>query len=1133
MQISQHKSGFWSRSAPPHRRGRNRVPAGIVRHIFCLLFGWLFLAGTETRAQTDWSNLAGGNFATGSNWAGGIAPAPNQTARFALSGGGTIGVTFTSPTNTASLIVDRDAFVFNLGGNTYALTSPNSGFQMGVPELGVATGFLTLYDGTITTNDGLIGAFAGTNSTLTLGAGSRFVANGELIAGNAGTGTISVLNGGTLDANQLTLGATSTGTGILTIEGPTAVANVSGGVFGNTGSGNVNIRQGGTLNTTTGVFLASNSGSSSTVTINGENSSWNLNGAFLQTGNGTSAINVTDGQLNAHNSSILLAGNSSMSVFGGRVNFTGDQGSGLQLNNGSVLLISNGNVSVAQSAGLRVGTGSTVTMTGGELSTTNMYLDGTLDYRGGRLAINGGLLDGNGSLALSGTNGNSTFTLANGATTVGVTSLAVGSANNGQLRQFDVLSGSTLNTSALGTIGQQGSNSLVRVSGQGSIWNANNIVSVGDGGAGSLVVENGGRLNTNGNSLLTGVAGAVSNGTVTVQAGGRVDAGNIELARIAGSVSSATITGNGTTVNASGLFVGGSSAGEGGTANLTISDGAQVNIAGTLRARNAGTITLDGGDVTTQSFTRNATGVLNFRNGTLTVLNSWSNNGGDLTIAGFGVNDNPHLVLAGSASTIGIANTTVGNSSRAGTMTIQDNAQLTTGALTIGSMGEINLDGGRLVINSFANSGAFHWNQGTVNFQSGTALNGTTLTSLLGSGHVLGQGRTLGSLGGTMTLDGSLNVNDGGTLNPANLTNNSTLSVNGGQVVTGTLINNAGRSILVSGNSGLIANTALQNSGSLRLNSPAASVSGGQFNNLAGGTVSGTGQINNDLFNSGVIRSTGSEHLVFTSRDNQNLSNINLAGGTIEFTESLFNRSGAAITGRGTLITSSTAPGGLGLVNDGVMSFSAGITDVYGDVDNGSDGRIVTSGAGITTFFDDVTHNGQEIRTFLGSTTVFLGEQTGAGNFTGPGTVEYAGDLRPGNSPASISYEGDVFMNSSVRSFFELGGQVAGEFDQLLIDGDFNVDGDLFVSLINGYSLGAGDSFLIGDVGGSLFGEFNGLSEGALVGNFGGRELFITYAGGNGNDIALFTAIPEPATGVLLLGMIGGCLLRRRKRPCR
>ncbi len=49
-----------------------------------------------------------------------------------------------------------------------------------------------------------------------------------------------------------------------------------------------------------------------------------------------------------------------------------------------------------------------------------------------------------------------------------------------------------------------------------------------------------------------------------------------------------------------------------------------------------------------------------------------------------------------------------------------------------------------------------------------------------------------------------------------------------------------------------------------------------------------------------------------------------------------------------------------------------------------------------------------------------------------------------------------------------------------------------------------------------LTGQYEGLAKGALVGNFGGEDLFITYTAGSGNDVALYT-IPEPTTLLLAL----------------
>ena len=157
-----------------------------------------------------------------------------------------------------------------------------------------------------------------------------------------------------------------------------------------------------------------------------------------------------------------------------------------------------------------------------------------------------------------------------------------------------------------------------------------------------------------------------------------------------------------------------------------------------------------------------------------------------------------------------------------------------------------------------------------------------------------------------------------------------------------------------------------------------------------------------------------------------------------------------------------------------------------------------------------------------------FGEFSGTGGFTGGGDVFAFGDLRPGASPASVLYDGNLFLGNSTDTFIELAGLDLGDFDQMVVTGDLSLSGDLFVDLIDGHTLGLNQSYLIGDIGGDLFGQFNGLDEGDLVGTFGGKGLFISYAAGGGNGIALFTAIPEPSSGLLFFALTISTLLSRR-----
>ncbi len=219
-----------------------------------------------------------------------------------------------------------------------------------------------------------------------------------------------------------------------------------------------------------------------------------------------------------------------------------------------------------------------------------------------------------------------------------------------------------------------------------------------------------------------------------------------------------------------------------------------------------------------------------------------------------------------------------------------------------------------------------------------------------------------------------------------------------------------------------------------------------------------------------------------------------------------------------------------GINNSGSIAMTLGSSTIQGDIAN--TGIIQVSGGAHATFFDDVTQNGTMQVSAVGntsSTAVFLGAFTGSGGFTGGGDVFALGDLRPGNSPASVLYDGNLFLGNSTNTFIELGGLGFGEFDQLFVTGDLNLAGDLMVSLIDGHMLGAGQQYLIGDVGGLLSGQFNGLGEGALVGVFSGHETFISYSGGSGNDITLFTAVPEPNT-LFLLTLVGTIVACHRRR---
>ena len=290
---------------------------------------------------------------------------------------------------------------------------------------------------------------------------------------------------------------------------------------------------------------------------------------------------------------------------------------------------------------------------------------------------------------------------------------------------------------------------------------------------------------------------------------------------------------------------------------------------------------------------------------------------------------------------------------------------------------------------------------------------------------------------GTATLLTALTL-DGGTFTATQIVNASLLDLQRGTL-------NVTNQALTIGTGGLLGNT-------LDLNDHmTVNVTLGITNQ---GLVTGDGQIGGPFANAaaGELRAEPGRSLTLTGSGNTNAGAINLYGGLLEFTQNLTNNAGGFISGNGTLIVSN------GLTNNGTMNFS-GLANVVGDMTNSVGAKIISSGGGPTTFFDDVANQG-EIRTSTGSFTVFFGSVSGTGTFTGLGTVNFEGDLKPGNSPAAVNFAGDVVFGPDATLEVEIGGTTAGsEYDQINVAGQLSLAGTLEISLINGFTPSAGQSF--------------------------------------------------------------------------
>ena len=166
-----------------------------------------------------------------------------------------------------------------------------------------------------------------------------------------------------------------------------------------------------------------------------------------------------------------------------------------------------------------------------------------------------------------------------------------------------------------------------------------------------------------------------------------------------------------------------------------------------------------------------------------------------------------------------------------------------------------------------------------------------------------------------------------------------------------------------------------------------------------------------------------------------------------------------------------------GLTNQGSMSFSGSSTDLYGNITmSGASARLISSGGGTVTVYDNFNHNGAEVRTSAGCSTTFFGNVTGTGSYTGPGTVYYEGTFSPGSSPAAVTFAGSVVSGSSLATYMELGGLTRGlQYDAIQVADHLTLSGTLSVSLINGFVPVAHNSFDLFDWG-TLTGTFSSLN---------------------------------------------------------
>lgn len=936
----------------------------------------------------DSSNLGGGSLVT--NGTLNLSNTAAETVATLISGTGTVNKK--DATGTSTFTANESGFTGTYNQTVGGVVIQNSffsginNFNGGTASIGTG-GSLTLNSGdswtttNISTSGGALtldgfshitgGTYNQTSGTLHLNNGSYLMLDGSsaisggvvdytgsgsvldiTINGSFSTGATLVLTLNTenifrVSGGTATLSSTDTWSGLGKVDLTSGSLTLSG-----TTTNGVYTQSGGTLSMTTGATLTLGSGS----TISG--------GTVVYSGTGVKTLDVATGGVFASDAAINITSGNNFNVSGGTATLNGS-GTGIDTWAGNVN-VSGGTLTLNSiiSNGIYNQTGGTTTLASGSLTLLN-----TSNLGGGNLVANGTLNLSNTSAqtvatAISGTGtvnknaaGISTFTADNSGFT-GTFNLAT----DGIIVQNKFFGGSNKFTGASTTANIQTNGSLTLNS--GDTWTNTNISTTG----GSLTLDGfshltGGTYNQTSGALHLNNASSLTLSTSNAISGGTVDFGGTgNLLNIATGGTFGTNTALNLTTNNTFRV-------SGGTATL----GNNTNWSGLGKVDlTLGSLTLDGAT---------ANGIFTQSGGTLTLSNA-SGTASKLTL---GTGSSISAGNVGFTGTGNLLDISAGATFASGATLnlIADNTfRISGGTATLTNadtwIGDVNITGGTLALNSITSNGIYNQAGGTTTLASGSNL----------------------SLGNTSELSGG-NLITNGTLNLANTTAETVATQITG---TGTVNKNAaGTSTFTADNSGFT----------------------GTYNQTAGGVI-----IQNKFF-SGTNNFTGASttaeiqtngSLTLNSGDSWTNTNISTTGGS-------FTLDGFSHTSGGTY---NQASGALHLNNTSSLALGTGSTISGGTIDFGGTGNVLSLGSG-GSIDSSITLNLTTNNTLrVAGGTVTLGNNI---TWSGLGKI----DVTDGTFTATNLTSGGIFNQSGGTSNF-INSNLNMSSDIILSGGTMNIN---------------------------------------------------------------------------------------------
>jgi autotransporter-associated beta strand protein len=382
------------------------------------------------------------------------------------------------------------------------------------------------------------------------------------------------------------------------------------------------------------------------------------------------------------------------------------------------------------------------------------------------------------------------------------------------------------------------------------------------------------------------------------------------------------------------------------------------------------------------------------------------------------------------------------------------------------------------------------------------ALNGNAIT-VNGAAHlIVTNGQTLGT-GNTIT------INSAGALS---LGSSGTVTVSG--VVSGSGLLDLGANSLNGSSTVNLTNTANTFTGNVIF----ANQHGGTLT-LNAASLGDNGKVTFGLGNSANTQ-VFALHSDANATVNFNTRQFELAG-TASTVSRIANNSAQAFNISTDLLTSGTGTRTLQLYGTG-----AGVSTFAGDIANGSltSLGIAKAESGTWALSGDNTYTGD---TAVSAGTLLVNNTTGSGTGAGNvsvsagtigGTGSISGNVTIGNSTGSADSilapgtgigslaTGNLAFNSDGRYAVELNG-TSVTTDVTNVTGTVTIDPAATLTVNVAGTLSAGQQFVIvaNDGVDPVSGTFAGLAEGDVAGTDGVTDLKISYTGGTGNDIVLYT----------------------------